>query len=815
VQRIEVNMRRYTEGELITEHEQFVSKAGPDDLSYQIKGDRAFVAASSAVPGTRVALFLGPDTNLDQAAEVVIDRAYPNRSDIEGDHEQLGVVIGWKNAGVAPEVAQCVLGPSSTIQQYLGEPIYDETIGERNHIRVLVGSGTISIVEYREKPDETATVETLWSMALGTQRRIALRAALVDGEVCLWWNPSGIREFEDKPLARVHSMIEGRGRMGLISGRDGSFLEAAFEYRTGTLSQPVSIGDVTEASLELTPVRLTLTADLSRPPVLTTLQVSHAEDTMLPERQERTSRVFLRDGRFLVRPGHSYVADAIVRTVDDQVLRIQSRIFEVAGTAEDLSLRDCFGRAVTPGQGRRPGETPTEPPGGTTTPGGTGGNPNPGGCFDTFISEIITALEDVCVLENCTGINLDCDLCPHHAVSYCEDLNQCAEPTGLCPVTAGPGGEPLCGCAAVYTHCRPDPLPGNWPSGCGHYPFAIDSYCIYQGGSYELVSDSQCNGSEAGSGDFIYFDELGSGEVAGSEIEILTWPAALKADFPLRTSASPAAAPIADTMDVVMRGIQRSSLAPRVFEFSLTLDDDTKETLLDFLREAQGRVKPFIWTHPMTGEYVICRFAEPRLLVNGLEADIYRVKVAIVEEPRCLDELIVSPESDGYSTVGGTDPMILGACCIDGECEEITAQECANRGGAYHGDYSRCDDVDCTEPPSFDCINDCGDEKCDSPAGMDCEVFGCPSTHNGSPLCGCFIRDAFQCRGACNTEGACVGSFSQLHSEYWCCYEDGEVLIDKTYTGSAEGYCCTQGFGCQIDCDGTVNCCGAQQGGIE
>ena len=40
----------------------------------------------------------------------------------------------------------------------------------------------------------------------------------------------------------------------------------------------------------------------------------------------------------------------------------------------------------------------------------------------------------------------------------------------------------------------------------------------------------------------------------------------------------------------------------------------------------------------------------------------------------------------------------LGACCLDqGDCVEVTLDECAADDGEYHGDFTSCDAVECPQ----------------------------------------------------------------------------------------------------------------------
>lgn len=653
MQRIEPNMRRYPAGTLVSAHD-FTSRGALDDLKYLRAGSSAYIAAGSATAGERLVLHTGPDAFLDQAVECVIDRSMPRRS--AGGNDPIGLIIAWQTSGLGTPVTECS-GYSASGVPAIGELIDDDALGEDNHVRVVIAGDDLIITERREAADGSVTVTELFRMTLSdAHRRIALRAALVDGQLVLWWNPYGRRWFEEPPLARVHVLIDGLGKMGLICGRDGRFLEATFEYRTAALSQASVIGDVTEAGVALVPVRLTLTADDSRPAMYVGIVVEHADDTRLPERQERVSRVYLRDARVMLRPGHSYRAFAYLRTVDDQDLVVECRPFVVPGDAEDLALRDCLGRQF-----------------GAVTDG----------------------------LE-------------------------------------------------------------------------------------ETLSD----------------------------IDVLVWPETLE-EGKVRTSAAPGLADAITTSDVTDRGIRRSSLAPRRFEFGLDLDDTTRETIRAFLAEAQGRVRPFLWTHPITGEHIVCRFARADLGVKGVENEVYRAGIELVEEPRCLDRDVALPSAPGYSNVTpAAIPPGQGACCLDGGgCVTTTRANCDMLGGEYNGDGSRCDQVECDDPGGgFNCEVDCGDECFEAQHPLLCGF--CPQTSgiSGAPLCGCQIKEIGVCRQAC-LGNTCGGGTGQILREIWCCFESGKELLSSDTGGlSVHAYCCLAGAGCsktlnESTCGYNDQCC--------
>lgn len=869
MRRIQINMLRYAAGDLITDHEQFSSWGEVDDLAYARGQETGWIAPGTTTLGARVVLFDGPDTNLDQSAEAVIDRSFPA---VSGARDELGLIIAWKTAGSEAAVAVCTNG-TSTVPQFVAEPVEDEELGRTRHIKIAIGS-SLRVVEHRVAPDGAEVVDELFSLALNSaHRKIAVRAALVDGDLLLWWNPDGRREFEEGPIARVHSIQQGRGKMGLFSGRDGRFLEVAFEHRTGTVSQPIIINDIEEPELDLVPVRLTLDLDESRPPVQTTLQVFHISDTRTPERQERTSRVHLRDGRYLLRRGHTYGAHAIIRTVDDDVILVEARPFTVAGDAEDLTLRDCKGRLIVPGQGHKTRGTPpddeptvptepnTEPDCNTaklvlnlvggclcssdpctwaSNPSGTltlERMPDSGGCaLWQFSNEL-----GISFVNWCPDSGWSHAIAPQHWPGY----GTCAEGcTFLAPFGAAETG-------LLYR---------NWCAGeLTENPICPENECDLFLKAME--GRVQCESAECARQGFRVYTvqciafspilveqepqtfNITSPE-AISDVEILVWPASLKIG-PLSTSAAPGRADMADTMDVTSRGIQRASTAPRVFSWPMQVDDEGWNTLVAFRVEAQGRTKPFLWTHPITGEIVIARFAEPTQALGGLEAGTFQATVTIIEDPRCLDQDSEAPGAQGYSTPRTNSTYATGGCCLeDGSCIETYRQDCLNRGGTYMGDGTRCYGITCEEPPPFDCENDCGTGPCDDqvsafspftsnnqqqqqqggtdPAGEEpgidptepsdpsvpiCEeTVGCPASNPIlGDLCGCFTRRRVACYTACSG-GSCVGTPTYF-LEYWCCYTGGAVMVRADYTGDPATYCARMGYACSQLCPFiTSNC---------
>jgi hypothetical protein len=668
VQRIGVRMDRYPDGELITE-QLFRAKSEPNDLAYTRSSSLAYIAASSDDAGKRLVLFRGPDTEPDQAVETVIDRVSPART---GHYEELGLLLAWLVGRTQSSQVSCA-GGTSAPAEFFGEISEDEALGLTNHIGVSVGT-ELKITEIRDDADGTPQTSTLWSMPLtAAHRRIALRAAIVEGEVVLWWNPLGRLEFEERPLARVHTLLDGPSKCGVFCGRDGRFLELSFEYRVGTVSQPVIIQSAEALDLDLRPVLIEAKVDMTRPPMLTMMQVAHADDTRLPERQERTSRIDLRGGRFLLRPGHSYVATAVYLNVDDDTVTGTSRPFSIDGEEEDLALRDCLGRRIAPGE---------------------------------------------------TG------------------------------------------------------------------------------------------------------DDL-------SDVDVLVWPAELKIAKTLETSAAPGRADSQESMDVTLRGTQRSSLAPRSFSYPVQLDEDGRKRILSFLAESQGRVIPFVWTHPITGERVVCNFGESRLTIRPVENDQYTAQVTVIENPRCIGRA-QGPPSVGYSLLPVGEPPTgtpTGACCLpDGSCVEVSEAQCAGVGGAYHGDDTVCAGatpvdptgtgsidsvgVECPDPePPFDCDADCGSDPSQCQAGISLifcpSTLGCPPTHGvgAAALCGCFQRSIASCTNACSGN-VCAGGVGIGLVEDYCCYEGvGAILVGKNYTGDDPvAYCISQGMACILFCDGRREC---------
>jgi spore coat protein A len=78
-----------------------------------------------------------------------------------------------------------------------------------------------------------------------------------------------------------------------------------------------------------------------------------------------------------------------------------------------------------------------------------------------------------------------------------------------------------------------------------------------------------------------------------------------------------------------------------------------------------------------------------------------------------------------------TSAAAVGACCIpDGSCVTVTASQCAQLGGAYHGDNSPCSPNPCP-PPIGACCLPTGD--CTNVTAVQCVTLGGTYQGNGTP----------------------------------------------------------------------------------
>ncbi len=109
-------------------------------------------------------------------------------------------------------------------------------------------------------------------------------------------------------------------------------------------------------------------------------------------------------------------------------------------------------------------------------------------------------------------------------------------------------------------------------------------------------------------------------------------------------------------------------------------------------------------------------------------------------------------EHQGYGTVinvpRGRGPTGGGACCIDGECSILSADDCASGGGNYLGDDTTCEDVDCTTGGCCFC-GDCGQLTEDG-----CVPFGGQWHGYGTVCLGVCAPDLYA--GDCLCDGCCV-----------------------------------------------------------
>lgn len=311
-----------------------------DFLTTQERLGRRYIAAPDGTDVGRVYLHRRYSPFNDHAVEGVFDRSWPWRSDTLDD--ELGLVVRWKvtNRESAAELIR--EGSSNILHQ--PDPFYpveeDLSLGATDHVRFVLTETVAKVIEVR------GGVSTEhFSMAIDDSLRvIAMRAAVVDSEVMFWLNPSGHLSFEDAPVTKIMTLIQGATRTGFRLGARGRMWHPRMEYQTETLGGEPAIDQGDQETLVIDPVRVTVNVDESRPPIETTLQIAHWGDTKVPERVERLSRVFLRDGRFMLRPGHTYRATGHVRTVDGQLVRLAPKVFEVplgASVAESSYAYDA------------------------------------------------------------------------------------------------------------------------------------------------------------------------------------------------------------------------------------------------------------------------------------------------------------------------------------------------------------------------------------------------------------------------------------------------------------------------------------------
>ena len=63
-----------------------------------------------------------------------------------------------------------------------------------------------------------------------------------------------------------------------------------------------------------------------------------------------------------------------------------------------------------------------------------------------------------------------------------------------------------------------------------------------------------------------------------------------------------------------------------------------------------------------------------------------------------------------YNGDGTTCGEAFGACCVEGECQEVLPSICTAMGGTYQGDNSTCGETNCDKPKTCPCdFNNTGD----------------------------------------------------------------------------------------------------------
>lgn len=336
------DITRYV-GDLLSATSSWQSVGDVDDLKAIDGASDDYVAATTSSTARRILLHRGRVTHSDHGVQAIINRGKPRRT----GGRPIGLILMWKTAACDPDttfIDSSESDESGVVGLFVCSPVTDVELGEANHIRIQIENDVLSIVERLEEEERT-----LWSMPLHSlHRRIAIRAEHVDGTVTLWWNPDGIPEFLDVPIARVSTLIDGGGRAGIFSHEDGRFLTVAVDYRIEQEAMSPLTRSAEVPAQNLVPVRLTITnPDLSRPSIQTGFLITPDRATRLPECQQHESRVYLRDARMFVTPGASYRPIGWMRTVDGDMVRAETmRQLAVSGTAEDLRLRDDEGRLV-------------------------------------------------------------------------------------------------------------------------------------------------------------------------------------------------------------------------------------------------------------------------------------------------------------------------------------------------------------------------------------------------------------------------------------------------------------------------------------
>jgi hypothetical protein len=131
-------------------------------------------------------------------------------------------------------------------------------------------------------------------------------------------------------------------------------------------------------------------------------------------------------------------------------------------------------------------------------------------------------------------------------------------------------------------------------------------------------------------------------------------------------------------------------------------------------------------------------------------------------------------EAGGEFQGGGTRctttscPVGFGACCIDGQCQELTYIDCIESGGEFLGDGTSCDEFSCEQPVGACCV----DGECLQLTEGECLEFGGEFLGEGAP---CDPDPCVTAFGACCIEPDCF-----MMSDVDCADAGGIFLGDGT-----------------------------------
>lgn len=332
------------------------SAIGTDDLTTRAGVRRQYVAPAGTAAGLRIAINMAHDAGPGTGIEAIVDRGW------NGGSDEFGIVFGWRTTSRTAHVITADSDSSDSadtlVSQIIDGESEDLTLGTAWHVRATVVGDQLRVTKVESGVETIVFQTTLHPFT----RKIALRGECVGGEVLVWWNPDGIMEFKDAPISQIAIASSVAVRSGLWAGRHGRFEEVQVEYRIDQLAGSAALQDVQQTAANLSAARVTIGFEASAPAMSVDLQVHHVSETDLPERFERWSRVHLRSARVMVRPGHSFQAVAMVRTVDEDVLQKRSPTWTAAGTVSEVfTLRDDAGRVLVP-------EGETTPPGEVASP---------------------------------------------------------------------------------------------------------------------------------------------------------------------------------------------------------------------------------------------------------------------------------------------------------------------------------------------------------------------------------------------------------------------------------------------------------------